>query len=88
MKRVAKMIVGYTIVIVLFLSCLALESCFIAFVIASIMAIIALTNTDWGIWIAIVAIPFGLIAILSAGLAIWWPFDLVRAWMHAGAPAT
>jgi len=55
------MTAGYTTVIVFLLSLLALELCFIGMVIASIMAIIALTHTPWGIWIVVIAIPCGLL---------------------------
>jgi hypothetical protein len=89
MKRV-KAIIGYSLVIGMFVALLALELMCIAVVIVSAVGIITLVKLPtspgdvlMSLWRAAMVILFGSMAGLGAFLTFFLPYDCVTAWISS-----
>lgn len=97
--RRAKAIVGYAIVLVLFVSLLALELAFVAMVVFAIIGIVILMKPSiWpedmvmNLWRGIMILICGVVAGLGAVLTVWLPYQCIKGWMSTArqpsSPAT
>ena len=88
MKRTLLRIIGYTVLLMLFATLLALELCCIASVIVAVAEIVYLIQAGLDIWAIMLAIVFAAIGLLSSVIAVQLPYGLATAWTSTAHRAT